>query len=109
VDASGAHGFEEHEAPADVSQEVRARSRHRGLHGLLGGKVQDDVDLVVTEGAIHERRVADLARDRDDGWDRVAVDQRARVEDDDAVARSNEVPDAEATDIAGAAGDENVQ
>jgi hypothetical protein len=71
--------------------------------------VQDDVDLVVTERAIHERGVADLARDRDDGRDRVAVDQRARVEDDDAVARSNEVPDAEATDIAGAAGDENVQ
>jgi hypothetical protein len=69
--------------------------------------VQDDLDPVLTEEALEERAVGDVARVRDR-----AVAERAElapIEDDDAMARGDELADAEATDVPGAAGDEDVQ
>ncbi len=70
--------------------------------------MEDDVDGMVCEDPIDEPAVADVT---DEGCDAVPTVhlEGAPIEDDHAMAGGEELADAEATDVPGTAGDEDVQ
>ncbi len=70
-------------------------------------KVHDRVDLVLGDEPRHQGEIADVSDDEFPGGDRLPKAFDEVVEDDDLFGRFAQLPDHVATDVAGAAGDQN--
>ncbi len=92
---------------ADVVQEVLARVLHRLAGRDETGVVDDAVEAAAREDVLQQRRVAQVADDQLRARrDRLGVARDQAVEDDDLVARLQQLSDGHAADIPRSAHDE---
>src|SRR5450759_430728 len=104
--AVAVHRGQQVERLADVVLVVEQRLRHRLRHDDRRRAVHDDVDGLVGEHSVHERRVGDVTLVRRTTLPDLPSTYREVVDDDDLMARVEAGGRDGAPDVAGPAGDE---
>lgn len=117
-----AAGLEHVEETHEIALEVGARVLDGVAYARLGGEVHNDVEAVLSEQALHERGVAQVAAHECEAAVRVGLGQHAQARvldagvvvavevveaDDGVIGLLEQLLDEERADEAGRSGDEN--
>ena len=101
------HAVEQVARRAGVVAVILERIAHRFRYDGIGGEVHDGIDLVLSQHAVHQLAVADVADDQRRIAHRLAKAGVEIVEHHHALAARLQLQQHMAADVAGAAGDQD--